>query len=38
MNKEKLQEALDDGKSLNEISKEWGASLTNLRYWCKKLF
>jgi hypothetical protein len=36
MNKEKLQEALDDGKSLNEISKEWGASLTNLRYWCKK--
>jgi len=36
MNKEKLQEALLNGKSLNEISKEWGSSLTNLRYWCKK--
>ena len=36
MNKEKLQEALENGKSLNEISKEWGASLGNLRYWCKK--
>lgn len=36
MNIQKLEEMLSGGKSLNEISKEMGYSLTNLCYWCKK--
>ncbi len=36
MEKEKMLEFINDGKSLNTISKETGKSLTTIRYWSKK--
>lgn len=36
MEKEKLQKLIEDGKSLNKISKETGKSLTTIRYWKDK--
>ena len=37
MKKEELELLINDGKSLNQISKETGKSLTTVRYWVKKL-
>lgn len=34
--KQQLESSLNDGKSMNDISKEFGVSLTSIRYWCKK--
>ena len=36
MKKEELEKFIEDGKSLNQISKETGKSLTTVRYWVKK--
>jgi len=36
MKKEQLETMIDDGKSLNQISKDMGKSLTTIRYWVKK--
>ena len=36
MKKEELEVLINDGKSLNQISKETGKSLTTIRYWVKK--
>lgn len=36
MEKEILQNYLEEGYSLNQISKESGKSLTTIRYWAKK--
>ena len=36
MKKEELELLINDGKSLNKISKEIGKSLTTIRYWVKK--
>lgn len=37
MKKEELELLINDGKSLNQISKQTGKSLTTVRYWVKKL-
>ena len=37
MKKEELEMMINEGKSLNQISKETGKSLTTVRYWVKKL-
>ena len=37
MKKEEIEKMIDEGKSLNQISKETGKSLTTVRYWVKKL-
>lgn len=36
MKKEELESLIKNGKSLNQISKETGKSLTTVRYWAKK--
>lgn len=36
MEKEKLKKLIEEGYSLNKISKEIGKSLTTIRYWAKK--
>lgn len=36
MNKEKLEELINKGMSLNKISKDLNKSLTTIRYWVKK--
>jgi hypothetical protein len=36
MKKELLEQMVNDGKSLNTISKETGKSLTTIRYWSNK--
>jgi hypothetical protein len=36
MKKEELEIMIDNGKSLNQISKDTGKSLTTIRYWVKK--
>ena len=37
MKKEELEKMINEGKSLNKISSEFGKSLTTVRYWVKKL-
>lgn len=37
MKKEELEQMINEGKSLNKISKVTGKSLTTVRYWVKKL-
>ena len=36
MKKEDIENMINDGKSLNQISRETGKSLTTVRYWVKK--
>ena len=36
MVKKELEKLLNQGKSMNQISKETNKSLTTIRYWCKK--
>ena len=36
MKKEELEQMINEGKSLNKISKDTGKSLTTVRYWVKK--
>jgi hypothetical protein len=36
MKKEELEQMINEGKSLNKISKVTGKSLTTVRYWVKK--
>ena len=36
MEKQELEKMLNQGMSLNDISKETKKSLTTVRYWCKK--
>jgi 5-methylcytosine-specific restriction endonuclease McrA len=36
MKKEELENYINEGKSLNQISRETGKSLTTVRYWVKK--
>jgi len=37
MKREEIESLISEGKSLNQISKEIGKSLTTIRYWVKKL-